>query len=209
MRATVLRLAQAHQLSVYDAAHLELAKREGLSRLRLTVKCKRAGAEEAIGLVGAGPPAENDAMSAKPTWFARRCHHRRARGSSPWITHSMVEFRLGVGPRRARQIMTGCAFEHGGISLVAEPPQCETAKGPVYIWRSERTRVAEFFTDASSRRPLRSPLWPPPTTRRVLGTNQSSPPSRPESLCTAVSSRVLHGSSRNCLNSVNRGRRDH
>ena len=39
---------------------------------------------------------------------------------SPWVTRSVVEFLLGVGPRRAQQIMAPCTVEQIGTSLVAD-----------------------------------------------------------------------------------------
>jgi predicted nucleic acid-binding protein len=54
----VLRLARAHRLSVYDAAYLELAQREGLPLATLDAALRRASASEGVALVsrGAKPP---------------------------------------------------------------------------------------------------------------------------------------------------------
>jgi len=52
----VLRLARAHQLSVYDAAYLELAQREGLPLATLDVQLQKAAAEASIVLLS-GPEA--------------------------------------------------------------------------------------------------------------------------------------------------------
>jgi len=49
--AAVLRLARAHQLSVYDAAYLELARREGLPLATLDVQLQKAAARERIGII--------------------------------------------------------------------------------------------------------------------------------------------------------------
>ncbi len=47
----VLRLARAHRLSVYDAAYLELAQREGLPLATLDGELRRAAAGEWVALV--------------------------------------------------------------------------------------------------------------------------------------------------------------
>ena len=47
----VLRLARAHRLSVYDAAYLELAQREGLALATLDLELRRAAAEGGVALV--------------------------------------------------------------------------------------------------------------------------------------------------------------
>jgi predicted nucleic acid-binding protein len=47
----VLRLARAHRLSVYDAAYLELAQREGLPLATLDADLRRASAAEGVALV--------------------------------------------------------------------------------------------------------------------------------------------------------------
>jgi predicted nucleic acid-binding protein len=54
--AAVLRLARAHQLSVYDAAYLELAQRERLPLATLDVQLQKAAAAADIVLLG-GPEA--------------------------------------------------------------------------------------------------------------------------------------------------------
>lgn len=50
----VLRLARAHRLSVYDAAYLELAQREGLPLATLDTDLRRAAAGEGVDLVSSG-----------------------------------------------------------------------------------------------------------------------------------------------------------
>jgi predicted nucleic acid-binding protein len=50
----VLRLARAHRLSVYDAAYLELAQREGLPLATLDADLRRATAGEGVALVSSG-----------------------------------------------------------------------------------------------------------------------------------------------------------
>jgi predicted nucleic acid-binding protein len=50
--AGVLRLARAHRLSVYDAAYLELAQREGLQLATLDNLLGGAARAEGVGLVG-------------------------------------------------------------------------------------------------------------------------------------------------------------
>jgi predicted nucleic acid-binding protein len=54
----VLRLARAHRLSVYDAAYLELALREGLPLATLDADLRRAALDEGVALVSgaAAPP---------------------------------------------------------------------------------------------------------------------------------------------------------
>ena len=47
----VLRLARTHRLSVYDAAYLELAQREGLPLATLDADLRRAAAEEGVALL--------------------------------------------------------------------------------------------------------------------------------------------------------------
>jgi predicted nucleic acid-binding protein len=50
----VLRLARTRQLSVYDAAYLELAQREGLPLATLDADLNKAAAAEGVVLNGAG-----------------------------------------------------------------------------------------------------------------------------------------------------------
>ena len=52
--SVVLRLARTHRLSVYDAAYLELAHREGLPLATLDADLKKAAAGEGVVLNGAG-----------------------------------------------------------------------------------------------------------------------------------------------------------
>jgi predicted nucleic acid-binding protein len=47
----VLRLARTHRLSVYDAAYLELAQRDGLPLATLDADLRRAAAGERVALV--------------------------------------------------------------------------------------------------------------------------------------------------------------
>ena len=47
----ILRLARAHRLSVYDAAYLELAQREGLPLATLDADLRKAAAGEGLTLV--------------------------------------------------------------------------------------------------------------------------------------------------------------
>ena len=49
--AAVLRLARTHRLSVYDAAYLELAQREGLPLATLDADLRRAAAGEGVALL--------------------------------------------------------------------------------------------------------------------------------------------------------------
>jgi len=51
----VLRLARAHRQSVYDAACLELAQREGLPLATLDGDSRRAALAEAVALVSQAP----------------------------------------------------------------------------------------------------------------------------------------------------------
>ncbi|MGB7762914.1 MAG: type II toxin-antitoxin system VapC family toxin [Bryobacteraceae bacterium] len=50
----VLRLARVHRLSVYDAAYLELARREGLPLATLDSDLRKAAASEGVALVSRG-----------------------------------------------------------------------------------------------------------------------------------------------------------
>ena len=50
----VLRLARSHRLSVYDAAYLELAQREGLPLATLDADLRKAAASEGVSLVTRG-----------------------------------------------------------------------------------------------------------------------------------------------------------
>jgi predicted nucleic acid-binding protein len=49
--SAVLRLARTHRLSVYDAAYLELAQREGLALATLDADLRKAAADERVALV--------------------------------------------------------------------------------------------------------------------------------------------------------------
>jgi hypothetical protein len=61
-------------------------------------------------------------MPSKPSWYTRLDQILADLEAlpSPWITRGTVEFLLGVGPRRAQQIMARCAIEQIGTSLVAD-----------------------------------------------------------------------------------------
>jgi predicted nucleic acid-binding protein len=48
----ILRLARTHRLSVYDAASLELARRNGIALATLDAALVRAACAEAVSLVG-------------------------------------------------------------------------------------------------------------------------------------------------------------
>jgi predicted nucleic acid-binding protein len=50
----VLRLARTHQLSVYDAAYLELAQRNRVELATLDARLARAARAEAVRLIGEG-----------------------------------------------------------------------------------------------------------------------------------------------------------
>jgi predicted nucleic acid-binding protein len=54
VEAAVLALARRHRLTVYDAAYLELAMREGLPLATLDTALIRAAGGESVPLVGAG-----------------------------------------------------------------------------------------------------------------------------------------------------------
>src|ERR1035441_502481 len=53
----VLRLARTHRLSVYDAAYLELARREGLPLATLDADLRRAAVGDGVRLVSRGAEA--------------------------------------------------------------------------------------------------------------------------------------------------------
>jgi len=56
-------MARAHRLSVYDAAYLELAQREGLPLATLDADLRRAATGEGVALV-AGSDDHEDLQSA-------------------------------------------------------------------------------------------------------------------------------------------------
>ena len=53
----ILRLARTHRLSVYDAAYLELAQREGLPLATLDADLRNATVAEGVALLSRGPQA--------------------------------------------------------------------------------------------------------------------------------------------------------
>jgi hypothetical protein len=61
-------------------------------------------------------------MPAKPAWYARIDHIVAELQAlpGPWVDRSTLEFLLGVGPRRAQQVMAGCATERVGTSSLAD-----------------------------------------------------------------------------------------
>jgi len=61
-------------------------------------------------------------MPAKPHWYGRleAIVADLEALPCPWITRGTIEFLLGVGPRRAQQIMAPCAVEQIGSSIVAD-----------------------------------------------------------------------------------------
>ena len=54
---SILRLARTHRLSVYDAAYLELAQREGLALATLDGDLQKAAAGEGVSLLSSGGAA--------------------------------------------------------------------------------------------------------------------------------------------------------
>jgi predicted nucleic acid-binding protein len=58
----VLRLARSHRLSVYDAAYLELARREGLPLATLDGDLRKAAAGEGVALVSSGDSEDPRSM---------------------------------------------------------------------------------------------------------------------------------------------------
>ena len=54
--SAILRLARTHRLSVYDAAYLELAQREGLPLATLDADLKKAAAGERVALMATAAP---------------------------------------------------------------------------------------------------------------------------------------------------------
>ncbi len=61
-------------------------------------------------------------MAAKPSWFGRldEIIAELEALPCPQITRGTIEFLLGVGPRRAQQILQPCAVEQIGTSAVAD-----------------------------------------------------------------------------------------
>jgi predicted nucleic acid-binding protein len=62
----ILRLARAHRLSVYDAAYLELAQREGLPLATLDADLRKATAAEGVALLSRGGPAAAEGSQGHP-----------------------------------------------------------------------------------------------------------------------------------------------
>ena len=71
----VLRLARTHRLSVYDAAYLELAQREGLSLATLDAALRRAAAEAGVPLLSKGDTGE----------VARQGERKQPTAQAVWI----------------------------------------------------------------------------------------------------------------------------
>ena len=61
-------------------------------------------------------------MSVKPRWYSRLDEIISELEALPCssITRGTLEFLLGVGPRRAQQLMAPCATEQVGTSIVAD-----------------------------------------------------------------------------------------
>ena len=61
-------------------------------------------------------------MPAKPTWYSNLDYILKELGSSsrPFIDRATVEFLLGVGRRRAQQIMAPCITDHVGTNGLAD-----------------------------------------------------------------------------------------
>lgn len=61
-------------------------------------------------------------MPAKPTWYG--CLDRIVAELEalpyPWVDRGTLQFLLGVGPRRAQQLMAECATERVGTSSLAD-----------------------------------------------------------------------------------------
>lgn len=86
-------------------------------------------------------------MPSKPTWYARldQILAELAALPFPWVTRGTIEFLLGVGPRRAQQIMAPCAVEQVGTSLVADrrlliEHLTALARGEAVHYESQRQR---------------------------------------------------------------------
>lgn len=61
-------------------------------------------------------------MPAKPAWYGKLAHLIAELEAlpHPWVDRGTVQFLFGVGPRRAQQIMAGCATERIGTSSLAD-----------------------------------------------------------------------------------------
>ena len=61
-------------------------------------------------------------MPAKPAWYGKLDHILAELQAlpGPWVNRSTVEFLLGVGSRRAQQIMAACVTERVGTSSLAD-----------------------------------------------------------------------------------------
>jgi hypothetical protein len=86
-------------------------------------------------------------MSAKPGWYSRLDTIIRELEALPSssITRGTIEFLLGVGPRRAQQLMAPCVTEQIGTSMVADRELLVghlrgLAKGETAHYEAERRR---------------------------------------------------------------------
>ena len=86
-------------------------------------------------------------MPSKPSWYARldQIVSDLEALPSPWVTRGTVEFLLGIGPRRAQQIMAPCAIEQVGTSILADRELLIAhlrgiAKGETAHYESQRRR---------------------------------------------------------------------
>jgi hypothetical protein len=103
-------------------------------------------------------------MPAKPQWYGRL---EQIIGDlealpCPWITRGTIEFLLGVGPRRAQQILAPCAVEQVGTSLVADRRLLidhlrRVASGEAIHYESQRQQKVAETIDRFRRQWLEAP----------------------------------------------------
>jgi hypothetical protein len=103
-------------------------------------------------------------MAAKPCWYGRLNEIVRELEALafPWITRGTVEFLLGVGPRRAQQIMAPCAVEQIGTSYVADRHLLiqhlqSVAAGDAGCYENQRRRKLAHVIDGLRRTSLERP----------------------------------------------------
>jgi hypothetical protein len=94
-------------------------------------------------------------MPAKPAWFGKLDNIIAALEAlpRPWVERATLEFLLGIGPRRAQQIMSACVTERVGTSSLADRKLLidhlrSLAQGdPAYYERRRRRKLASAIED--------------------------------------------------------------
>ena len=95
----------------------------------------------------------NSPMPAKPLWYSRiNDVIRELQALRPFVDRAAVEFLLGVGRRRAQQIMAPCITDHVGANGLADRDTLivhlrRLADGDAgYYERQRRRKVAEILS---------------------------------------------------------------